>query len=58
MGRNRHMTSEILAMTSNLDNVYIFCRESIEMISRNNVETFGSYYNLATIPIGDGDQIA
>ena len=58
VGRNRHMTSEILAMTSNLDNVYIFCRESIEMISRNNVETFGSYYNLATIPIGDGDQIA
>lgn len=56
--RNRHMTSEILGMVSNLDNVYVFCRESIEMISRNNVETFWSYYNLATIPIGDGDQLA
>lgn len=58
VGRNRHMTSEILALANNLENVYIFCRESIEMISRNNVETFGSYINLATIPIGDGDQIA
>lgn len=58
VGRNRIMTSEILAMESTLENVYVFCRETIEMIARNNVETFGTYYNLATIPIGDGDQVA
>lgn len=54
---NRYMTSEILAIAPAMWNIYIFCRDSIELMWRWTAETASSIITLSTQVIAEWDQI-
>ena len=54
---NRYMSSNILAIAPAGENVYIFCRETIEIMGRWTAETTSSVVTLSTQIIAKWDQI-
>lgn len=54
---NRYMSSEILAIAPAMWNIYIFCRDSIEVMWRGTAETASSIVTLSTQVISEWDQI-
>lgn len=54
---NRVMTSDILWIKANLNNLYIFCQDTIEILWRSSATNVWGIVSLYTQPIADWDQV-
>lgn len=54
---NRAMTSDILGIKANTNNLYIFCKDTIEILGRSSATNVWWIVTLFTQPIADWDQV-
>jgi hypothetical protein len=53
----RDMKSRVLGMTAGLNNLYIFCQDSIEYVNKDSLSSVWGTFSFFSSPIGQWDQI-